>query len=273
MSDAAPDAERPHQALPEIALPGGLGSGGAVVRVGDTVRRPLRPHSASVGRFLDHLHTVGFAGAPQVLGRDAQGREVLTWMPGEVAIPPFPAWAASEELLVSVAELQRGLHAAAASFEVRPDDVWDRANLPPAGADAIVCHNDLCIENVVVEAGRAVAVIDFDFAAPGSRRYDIAIAARHWVPVKDPVDLAPDWQGLDQIARFRRFCDGHRLGAADRRGLVTDLVEFLDRALVSMRTRAEEGRPGYVEIWAAGYPDQNRRARDFVTRHAEALAG
>ena len=248
----------------EIPLPGGLGSGGLVVRVGDTVRRPNRPFSATVRSYLDHLRAAGFDGAPLPLGIDASGREVLSYLDGDVAVPPVPAWASEEALLVSVAELQRRLHEASRSFVVPTNAVWDRANLPAAPADALVCHNDLCVENVVVRDGRAVAFIDFDFAAPSTPLYDIAIAARHWVPIKAPVDRSAEWRGLDTARRFDLFCSSHRLGPAERRQVVEHLGEFLDRALVSMRQRAEAAQPGYVEIWAAGYPEQNRRSREHL---------
>ncbi|MFG3420478.1 hypothetical protein ACIBTZ_06045 [Micromonospora sp. NPDC049460] len=55
-----------------------------VVRVGDTVRRPAGPWSDAVDALLEHLHEVGFSGAPRPLGRDAQGRQVLEYVPGEV---------------------------------------------------------------------------------------------------------------------------------------------------------------------------------------------
>ena len=45
----------------ELALPGGMGSGGAVVRVGDTVRRPVRGWSASVDAFLDDFQLYSYA--------------------------------------------------------------------------------------------------------------------------------------------------------------------------------------------------------------------
>jgi hypothetical protein len=35
-----------------------------IVRVGDTVRRPVRPFTATVQAFLAHLHGPGFSGAP-----------------------------------------------------------------------------------------------------------------------------------------------------------------------------------------------------------------
>ncbi len=257
----------------EQALAGGLGSGGAVVRVGDTVRRPWRAHTPAVHALLDHLAKAGFDGAPRVVGQDERGREVLTWIEGDVAVPPFPAWAASDELLVSVAELQAALHRAAGTFVAPSDACWDRANLPAPPAGAIVCHNDLCVENVVVRRGRAAGFIDFDFAAPNDPLVDIAIAARHWVPLRDPTDVAAAWQGIDQPARFSAFCDAHRLDGATRAAVVAAGLDFLDRALVSMRARAEAGQPGYVEAWAAGYEAQNRRSHAWLDRAGPTLVG
>ncbi len=56
----------------------------------------------------------------------------------------------------------------------------------PAGG-RIVCHNDVCLENVVFRDGLAVGLLDFDFAAPGRPAYDLAQMARMCVPVDDDV--------------------------------------------------------------------------------------
>ena len=266
-------ATPPSDPADEQPLAGGMGSGGAVVRVGGTVRRPVRPWSATVAAFLRHLEAVGFQGAPRHLGHDEHGREVLTFIPGDVGVPPFPRWVADDAVLLGVARLQHELHQAARSFVAPPAAAWDRPNLPDPGPGAIVCHNDLCVENVVVRDGRVVAFIDFDFAAPNDPLLDIAIAARHWVPVRDPVDVDPDLRGIDQVARFRAFCAEHGLDEGGRAAVVGHLGAFLDRALVSMRTRAESGLPAYVAAWEAGYPDQNRRSRAWLDANAGALTG
>ncbi len=54
--------------------------------------------------LLRHLEARGFAGAPRVLGLDEQGREVLSYLPGEtVGISrPRPAWVHTGEALVDV---------------------------------------------------------------------------------------------------------------------------------------------------------------------------
>jgi hypothetical protein len=244
-----------------------------VVRVGNTVRRPQRPHTASVNAFLGHLADHGFDAAPRPLGTDAVGRDILSWLDGDVGIPPFPDWIADEELLVSVAQLQRSLHMAAGGFVEPPDAVWDRANLPEPTADAIVCHNDLCVENVVVRHGRAVGFIDFDFAAPSDPLLDIAIACRHWVPFKDSCDITDARAGRNLVGRFGRFCDAHDLTASQRALVVDHAGDFLDRAMVSMKARADAGQPMYIAAWEGGYPEQNRRSRSWLELHHEALVG
>ncbi len=70
----------------EQPLTGGNVSDG-VVRVGDTVRRPVGPWTPAVHALLTHLHEVGFRAAPRPLGIDGQGREVLTVVPGNVVWP------------------------------------------------------------------------------------------------------------------------------------------------------------------------------------------
>lgn len=273
MSAALPAYVEPDPDAVEQPLAGGMGSGGAVVRVGGTVRRPLRPHSPTVAAFLRHLEAVGFPGAPRHLGVDAAGREVLTFVEGDVGAPPFPAWTADDGLLAGVARLQRALHAASASFAVPDDAVWDRANLPAAPPSAVVCHNDLCVENVVVRDGQVVAFLDFDFAAPADPLFDVAVAARHWVPVRDDADLDEGRRGVDRVARFHAYCAAYGLDDAGRAGVVAHLGGFLDRALASMKARADAGQPAYVAAWQAGYPAQNRRSRAWLDAHAAALVG
>jgi len=68
--------------MTEQRLPGGRTFG--AVRIGDQVRRPAQPWSASVQSVLRHLEQVGFAGAPRPRGFDDDGREALTFLPGTV---------------------------------------------------------------------------------------------------------------------------------------------------------------------------------------------
>jgi hypothetical protein len=248
-------------------LGGGLVHPGAVLRRGDVVQRPAGPHTPFVHAFLRHLEAVGFDGAPRVegTGRSPDGPvELLSFVPGDVGVPPYPAWVADDEVLLSVARLQRRLHEAAAGFVPPPGAVPGVPYLPPGAEGTLVCHNDLCVENVVVRDGRAAAFIDFDYAAPVDRRFDIAVAARHWVPLWSPDHLDPTRAGVDQRARLRAFCDVHELTADDRAAVVTLAERFLEQALRAVRERAEAGIGGFPTLWRNGYEAANTAARTWL---------
>ena len=147
----------------EVPLRGGRLTQG-VVRVGDTVRRPMGPHSPFVHRLLRHLEAVGFAGAPRRLGVDEHGREVLSFVDGWVPanLDRFP-----DHTLVAAARLLRRFHDATAGSAL-------------AGRHDVVCHNDPSPCNSVFVAGSPAAFIDFDHAAPGDRLRDVAYAGWLW---------------------------------------------------------------------------------------------
>lgn len=246
---------------------------GAVVRVEDTVRRPGGPAAPQVRLFLNHLRERGFTGAPRFRGLDDQGREVLDYVEGAVALAPFPDWVADDDLLVSIAVLQRELHRAAEGFRLPEGVRWPSRRLPPGAQGELVCHADLCMENVVFREGRAAAFIDFDLATPANPLFDIAVAARHWIPLRDPVDIADARASTDLVGRFRVFADAHHLDADQRVQVIGMLPVFLDNALHRTRRRAESGHPGFAKMWADGYEEMNRRSRAWLVDHARDLSG
>jgi hypothetical protein len=69
----------------EIALTGGRTTTG-VVRIGNTIHRPIRARAAFVHELLSHLGAREFDGAPRFLGVDSLGREALSFLRGDV--PP-----------------------------------------------------------------------------------------------------------------------------------------------------------------------------------------
>ena len=168
----------------EQPLVGGMDPRYAPVRVGDTVRRAAGSSRAAVRDLLLHLEAVGFDGAPRYLGTDDQGREVLTWIEGDVPLPPYPAWAMTDRALADLGGLVRRLHEATSTFRTTAAD-WSTQWADPGGGP-VICHNDLFPENVVFRDGRVVALIDFAMAAPGRPLWDLAIAAEIWGPLGDP---------------------------------------------------------------------------------------
>ena len=93
--------------LPRVSVGGGLTE---VERRGETVRRVAGAWTPAVHALLEHLHMVGFRGAPRVLGMDG-GVEVLTFLPGSEP-------SHSDDELVRVGERISSFHQASASFVV-----------------------------------------------------------------------------------------------------------------------------------------------------------
>lgn len=253
----------------EHALVGGTANRGLVVRVGDTVRRPLRPAAASTHALLQHLESVGFSGAPRLLGVDAQGREVLTFVEGEAVLPPYPAWGLTDESLVSVANLLRDFHDATVGC-AGTSLTWS-AQLPaPFHAGGVISHNDPNLDNIVFREGRAVALIDFDLSAPGSRVWDVACAARLWAPLRSDADIDDARLG-QSLARFRRFVDAYGADDADR-GQIVDAVATTHGWCYDVVTEgAEGGNAHFAEYWQAGGAARATRTQEWFRREYASL--
>src|SRR4028119_1795944 len=95
---------------PEEPLPGTFTT---LAKVVNTVRRSIGPWTPAVHALLRHLERVGFDGAPRVLGIDAQGREVLTYLPGHVPRNARPE-VATDRALSELGRALRRAHAAGA---------------------------------------------------------------------------------------------------------------------------------------------------------------
>ena len=145
--DPQRDGERTARALLMEVLRGGYTNAGRVLRIGDTVRRPWRATSPATGALLEHLERVGFDGAPRFLGADAEGRETLSYIAGDAAIEPHPAWALSDEALVSVASLLRALPRRGGVL--RPQRPRLAAVRAGGFRDGTISHNDPNLDNVV----------------------------------------------------------------------------------------------------------------------------
>lgn len=252
-----------------MPLLGGTANRGRVHRVGDTVRRPMRPTSDATHALLRHLERVGFDGAPWVLGVDAEGREVLSYVPGQAVTAPAPAWGLTDEALRSVGRLLRRFHDAAATFDPTP---YRWSHPAPAPFDGWgIAHNDPNLDNVVFRDGRAVALIDFDLAGPGSPVWDVAAAARLWAPLRDPVDTADVRRGRE-LERTRILVDAYGLDDAGRAAFLTALRDSHAWMCEIVRDGAERGVPGFAAYWTPGAQARQERARAWVDANAEAIA-
>ncbi|NED90711.1 phosphotransferase [Streptomyces sp. SID11233] len=252
------------------ALHGGMANAGAVFRRGELVDRPAPAHAPALHAHLRALREHGFDAAPTPVGLSSDGREQLTFVPGEVALPPFPDWVLTTTALESVGRLLRRLHAASEAVGARADGEWPQDLADPAGG-TMVCHNDVCPDNVVFRDGRAAALIDFDLAAPGRPLWDLAMAARYWVPMLDPVSAAALYPGgPDVCARLRILADSYGLPMAERAALPGAIEQATETCRGFVAQRVADGDPVYLQALAdRGGWERWNRMRAWLVAHRE----
>lgn len=225
----------------------------AVVRVGDTVRKPVTASTPAVEALLRHLD--GFAGAPRTFGRDEQGRQVLEYIPGTVDDLP-----ASTAELHRVGRLIRDLHDALADFEPPADARWDVV-IPP-DREELVCHHDLAPWNLVRAEERWV-FIDWDGAGPGSRMWDLAYAAHGFVPLHEGGDPVVDGP------RLRALVDGYGVDDGQRARLPGLIVAHTRGMFELLRDSALTGRQPWGRLYAEGHGDHWGPAARYVERNLD----
>jgi aminoglycoside phosphotransferase (APT) family kinase protein len=245
-----------------------------IVRIGDTVRRPLRPFSLTVQAYLAHLREAGFTAAPLPLGVDEQGREVLSFVTGDVPRYPLPPETTGDDVLAALARLIRELHEASAGWVPPPDAVWGGTPATlgrTARRTELVSHRDYAPGNVVFRAGRPAALIDFDLAMPTTRLYDIANALWYWAPLRDPRDRSPALAGADIPHRVAVFADAYGMTARQRAGLAPLAVDVVRRYHEDSRASAELD-PVFRRLWEDGARVYLPRAEVWVREMAPAIA-
>lgn len=246
---------------------------GGVVKVGDTVRRPAGPWTPTVHALLAYLHQSGFDFAPRPLGIDEAGREILTYIEGETQVTPVAdrVWF---DALPEAARRLRQLHDLTADF-VPPDGaIWREPFSSPSRLEGsshtsddkatVICHGDWGKHNAVFRHGRLVGMIDWDYARPEHRLYDIGWCALEWCPVLPPEIVGPDlpdpveWQP----ARLRQLCDAY--GLEDRSGVLDAVWSCLETFVEWLEAGAAAGDPPREQRVKAGEAAHHRRRLEYL---------
>lgn len=248
-----------------------------VVRAGDTVRRSAGPWTPTVHALLRHIRARGFSLAPEPLGWDDSGREVLRYVPGRTVgwSLPWPAWIRSDEMLSSVGHSLAAYHRAVADF--RPSGVVEWGSGPAELAPSeIVCHHDVAPYNVVAdESGGLVAFIDWDLSGPGAATSDLAFVAWQWVPLHGPFVaslLGWDEAGTEPAERSRRLrllLDAY--GQQDRTGFMAAVESRVRYNRSVMIERAAAGDAAYQALVEQGHVAGMDEALSYLAENGAAL--
>jgi hypothetical protein len=242
---------------------------GDATRVGDTVRRPAQPWSASVQAVLAHLQATGVTCVPRPLGFDDLGRDTVGFVAGEVWDYPLPDLVWRESTLVAAARLLRRCHDATTGFEPPAGARWMLA-MPADLPVEVVCHNDFAPYNVVFGDDGPIGVIDWETAAPGARVWDVAHAAYRFVPLSCDAPAELDAVAT-QAGRLGLFCDAYGLDHADRRLLVATVIRRVEAIRDLIVSEAAAGNAAFAAHLAEGHVESYEADLAYLRRSAPAL--
>lgn len=168
----------------------------------------------------------------------------------------------SDPALVQVGAWLRSYHDTVADFVPAPNAVWRAARWRWRPGD-VVGHNDAAPYNAVwqPETGRLVGFVDWDFAAPCSRLWDLALVAFSWVPLHARRVVIPEGF-TDFAARSRRL----RL-LLDAYGFPDSTEDLIDAVRARVTAHAEDvrdlaaaGDPMFIRLVAGGVLDDLHQA-------------
>jgi 8-oxo-dGTP diphosphatase len=246
------------------------GNVGGTVRAGRTVRRATGPWTSAVHALLERLEAAGIAETPRPLGMDAQGREALTYLPGDVRtqdasdLPP-----PDDRLLADAMRWLRRYHDAVDGFWHRGPWRNEPGSVSPDDGQ-IICHHDFAPYNVAVSSSvhgpRVVGVFDWDMCGPGTPLQDVAFAAWNWVPLWQdvPADLA--------AARLHAMADSYGGDGPTPAAILDAVVPRIQRSIAVIAAGQAAGDPGMLNLAKVGEPARTNRTLDALRLRIPAIA-
>lgn len=235
-----------------------------VVRVEDTVRRVRQSWSPRVRELLLQLRAAGFDGAPYPLGTDERGRDVFTYLPGDVGHYPWTSAVANDAALISAAELLRRFHDATVEVAATWREGW---RWPAREPVEVICHNDFAPYNCVYVGDQVQGVIDFDTAGPGPRSWDLAYALYRFAPLTIGRDNGEASSPESQGSRARLFLDHYGADQQLRSDSVNQTVPRLTALTNFMRRAADAGDESFARHIAEGHLDLYFADIDYITSY------
>lgn len=234
-----------------------------VVRVADRVHRHAGEWTPAVHQLLQHLANRRYR-APLPLGMDDQGREVLSFVPGECVYPDSMLLVATDTGLRRIGRLVADYHQAQEDFVPPADARWRSEGRDPSGSTEVIAHNDLAPWNLI--AGPTDWVfIDWDMAAPGRRFWDLSWALHTFV------GLWPESELDDSTiaAHIDAFCDGAEVDLGERPALLDVVVERTRDHAEMLRRRAADGDRRFAALVEDGHAERWEQGAQHVEAHRE----
>lgn len=224
-----------------------------VIKKGNLLYRSQGTWSPSVHRLLLHLEKQGFDDCPRFLGISADGREKLSYVPGQCRefYPGNLSETEHMQGIVSLAGLMNRFHQASSSFIQKDTDIWMLAYTGNLEKE-VICHNDIAPYNVTFQNNLPYKLIDFDTCCPGPRIWDIVYALYRFVPVTDESASAAYIQKCITV-----FFDHYGMQMPTE--FFQILVNRLQALIDTIHTMAENGNEAFLKMIEDGHADFYRK--------------
>jgi Ser/Thr protein kinase RdoA (MazF antagonist) len=229
---------------------------------------------------LAHLASVGFVDAPEVLGMDGQGREVLSFIEGEVGLldpgTPLPSWFLTTEACFAIGDWLRRFHTAQLGFIPDPSLPWRMYAGRALGQREVVVHHDAAPYNTIRRADGGLTVIDWDFCGPGDPIEDLAFAAWQWVPLwADKAAVAVGHGAAvslpESASRLAALAGGYDASADQRSRLLDACVDQMTKHANDLEAMAVSD-PAFARLVEMGVARGSRLDASWVRVNEEALS-
>jgi len=246
------------------------GSVNAVQRIGNTVRRQTGHWTPNVHALLRHLEANGFDRAPRVSGIDEYGREILSYVPGRVALKPWPPEMRHNDGIGELAAWLREYHEIVRDFVPPEPDTW---RVPGSiwKAGCIVRHGDLGPGNKIWDRGHLAAVIDWDQAEPGVELDDIAQLAWYTVPLRgnEYAETVGGFATTDLRERLQILCQTHGQQPSN---VLNAAIDIQTRELSRIETLGQREIEPWLSFFNRGDASEIHRERAWTENQRKALA-
>ncbi|GLY66997.1 phosphotransferase [Amycolatopsis taiwanensis] len=224
--------------------------------------------------LLGQFERVGFELAPRYLGSSDDGtRDFVGFIPGEAAHYPLTRQQRSDETLVSAARAVRAMHDVTEDFLARlPVDGWRYREVGTPNRVDCIGHHDLAPWNILFDGTRVTGIIDWDFAAPSNRAWDLSYLAHRFVPLSSPrLTKAFGWYAEpDRAARLRLLARtyGREITPAE---LLDLAVVRLSAIAANIEQRIRDSDPAFAVHRDERHADGYREDVQYILQNREAL--
>ena len=180
-------------------------------------------------------------GVPRFFGLDEQGREILSYLPGETVNFEY----VPDEIICGMARLLRKLHDASVGYlPTAIENGWENIYFPVENHE-IICHGDTNTWNFLIVDGKIAGIIDFDCAYPGTRTWDLT-SALFSSTLPAYYNYEPLKYEADTRRRIKLFFDAYGMDCpADIISLTAEMIQT--NMIDSTIKEAEAGDEGCIK--------------------------